>query len=216
MGIVDPSSTLRQSLRQATAHAHDQLDSTMRAVAGWSSLADYTRFLSLQHAARAPVEAWLAAHAPSDLHPPPQTPLIAQDLAQLDHALPHRDVRFSLSRDTTTNSERASALGVAWVLAGSSLGNRAILSEIRRAAQAKGWPDWPAAFLGDEAMLSFWKRLRIELENSTDMEVVEVASRSAASVFDHFIAHAQSSQGSKSPPISRGELEEEKAQGKAP
>lgn len=206
MGFIDPSSNLRHSLREATAHAHDQLDSTMRAVAGWSSQADYARFLSLQHTARAPIEAWLAANAPHDLIPPEQTPLIAADLDALGQRPPTERIEFMPqcalgpsaadyeSKDHL--NQRSEALGIAWVLAGSSLGNRAILAEIRRTAKAKGWRDWPAEFLGNEAMLAFWKRLRTELENSAEMEVVEVASRAATSVFDHFLAHAQASPGS--------------------
>ena len=206
MGLVEPSSNLRDSLREATAQAHDQLDSTMRAVAGWSSQADYARFLSLQHTARAPIEAWLADNAPSDLVPPEQTPLIATDLEALGHTAPLAKIAFVPQGASRIGSatggqvdhltQRCEALGIAWVLAGSSLGNRAILAEIRRTAKARGWQDWPAKFLGNEAMLAFWKRLRSELENSAEMEVVEVASRAATSVFDHFLAHAQASPGS--------------------
>ena len=99
MGILQPSTSLRQSLRQATEQAHDQLDSTMRAVSGWSSIADYSRFLSLQHAARTPVEALRAAHAPDHQRPPPQTPLIASDLDRLGEPLPTACPSFDLPGD---------------------------------------------------------------------------------------------------------------------
>ena len=221
MGVVQPSGDLRQSLRAATAHAHDRLDSTMRAVAGWSSQADYAHFLSLQHTARTPIEAWLAANAPSDLVPPAQTPLIAADREALSQHVPVIELGFAPQRgsDITADDaifQRSEALGIAWVLAGSSLGNRAILAEIRRTAKARGWSEWPAAFLGNEAMLAFWKRLRTELENSAEMEVVEVASRAATSVFDHFLAHAHSSPGSKAISVSNGGLETENKQGAPP
>ena len=188
MGLAEPSHTMRKALREATAQAHDQLDGTMRSVAGWSSLDDYARFLSLQYAARVPIEAWLDDNAPEDLRPPPQAPLIAQDLEAMGRPLPSDKVRFETTdlqkqvvrrtkgEDKTAIASaalelagRSAALGTAWVLAGSSLGNRAILGEVRRTANMKGWAQWPARFLGDEAMLVFWKRLRIELEDSAEM-----------------------------------------------
>lgn len=51
--------SLRTHLRAATMAAHDLLDHAMQAASGWQTRADYTRFLALQHAARAPMEAWL-------------------------------------------------------------------------------------------------------------------------------------------------------------
>lgn len=69
------------------------------------------------------------------------------------------------------------------MLAGSSLGNRAILAEIRRKAARKAWAPWPSRFLSDEAMLQFWKALRPELENSADVETIEVAIKAADLVF---------------------------------
>ncbi|MEL6487227.1 MAG: hypothetical protein AAFQ13_08795, partial [Pseudomonadota bacterium] len=78
MGYAKPNANLRDTLRGATACAHNKLDAAMRAGAGWSDRGAYTRFLSLQYAARQPVEMWLLANAPCDLRPPPQAPLIAQ------------------------------------------------------------------------------------------------------------------------------------------
>lgn len=216
MGLAQPSRNMRDALRDATAQAHDQLDGTMRSVAGWASLDDYARFLSLQYSARLPIEAWLDNNAPEDLRPPPQAPLIAQDLKAMGRPVPSDDISFNTSsahRDDQEHAEtrgkglgdaqhakkaqeragRSAALGTAWVLAGSSLGNRAILGEIRRTAKKKGWSQWPARFLGDEGMLTFWKRLRVELEESSEMETFEVAIHSAASVFDHFIQHVETS-----------------------
>ena len=206
MSLVEPGDNLRQVLRAATAQAHDRLDSTMRSVAGWERVEDYAHFLSLQHAARQPVEAWLALNAPDDLHPPPQTPLIAQDLKQLGVARSAQGtvVEPPLLGNRSASATRAVALGIAWVLAGSSLGNRAILAEIRRKAAASAWPHWPELFLGDAAMLAFWKSLRTQIEDQSEMEEVEVATHAASTVFDHFLAHAQAARPVPRPPENIG------------
>ncbi|MEM7702671.1 MAG: biliverdin-producing heme oxygenase [Pseudomonadota bacterium] len=194
LSYSEPSENLRQTLRKATADAHDRLDSTMRAVAGWSTISDYTRFLSLQYAARKPVEEWLEAHAPADLCPPAQSPMIAADLTDLGCALPTDDLTFDPPSFNPSEPERghSAILGAAWVLAGSSLGNRAILGEITRLAEREGWPSWPSRFLGDPHMLDFWKRLRAKIENAAEIDTVLMAIQSADLVFEHFITHAQS------------------------
>ncbi|MFN3990849.1 MAG: biliverdin-producing heme oxygenase [Erythrobacter sp.] len=179
-----PAGDLRLHLRTATMAAHELLDHTMQAASGWRSLGDYARFLSLQHAARAPVEAWLEAHAPADLRPPSQTPLIACDLAALGQALPRPAAAFAMRADS-----EGAALGAAWVLAGSALGNKAILKQMRRASAAHGG-GWPATFLGDGAMLGFWQSLRPRLERPVSAAQATAAAKAAGAVFAHFIAHA--------------------------
>lgn len=194
MGYAEPSDNLRQTLRKATADAHDRLDGTMREVAGWSTISDYTRFLSLQYAARKPVEQWLEANAPVDLCPSAQSPLIAADLADLNIELPRDDLTFDPPTLKTGHAENdhSATLGAAWVLAGSSLGNRAILGEITRLAKREGWSSWPSRFLGDPQMLDFWKRLRGRIENAAEVDTVLMAIQSADLVFEHFITHAES------------------------
>lgn len=194
MGHLQPSENLRQTLRGATASAHDLLDGTMREAAGWTTRKDYTRFLSLQYAARLPVEAWLEANAPDDLRPPAQAALIAKDLGDLHEDLPETAPEFAIApqQHADENTDRAQALGAAWVLAGSALGNRSILAEVRRTAQDNGATDWPTTFLGDSAMIEFWKGLRKQLEVGAEAETVDLASQAAATVFQHFIDHVQS------------------------
>ncbi len=179
-----PAEDLRLHLRAATMAAHDLLDHTMQAASGWQNRADYARFLSLQHAARAPVEAWLDTHAPDDLRPPVQTPLIAEDLAMLGLDLPAPAEAFEMHL-----AAEGAALGAAWVLAGSALGNKAILKQMRRASAAAGHA-WPAAFLGDEAMLVFWQSLRPLLERPASATTASAAATAASAVFAHFLAHA--------------------------
>ncbi|WP_322897740.1 biliverdin-producing heme oxygenase [Erythrobacter sp. T5W1-R] len=184
-----PAEDLRLHLRAATMAAHDLLDHSMQAASGWQNRADYARFLTLQHAARAPIEAWLAEHAPVALQPPVQTPLIAQDLAALGLGLPSAAAPFRMADEGA-----GEALGAAWVLAGSALGNKAILKQMRRASAADG-DDWPAAFLGDETMLAFWQALRARLEQPASAAQSAAAAETARAVFAHFIAHAQDAGG---------------------
>lgn len=173
---------LRLHLRTATMAAHDLLDAAMQAASGWQRRSDYARFLALQHAARLPVEAWLAAHAPDDLAPPLQTPLIGADLAALGVALPAPAPALALPRPGF-----GSILGTAWVLAGSALGNRAIARQVARI----GGGAWPAAFLNDDAMLGFWQGLRQRIERPAHNAEAEGAASAAAAVFAHFLAAAE-------------------------
>lgn len=170
--------------------AHDLLDHTMQAASGWQNLADYARFLMLQHAARVPMEHWLERHAPHDLRPPAQTALIADDLASLGLNLPVPAEPFDL-----VDSGRGETLGAAWVLAGSALGNRSILKQMRRASGLAGGKEWPSAFLADEAMLAFWQQLRKQIEQPASEVEAANAAEAASAVFAHFTVHATSHSG---------------------
>jgi heme oxygenase len=181
--MTAPAVNLRYRLREATARAHDLLDDAMRAASGWKTPADYVRFLQLQHASRAPLETWLDRNAPVDLNPPHMTPLIAQDLAAMNAPLPWAGQPFS-----PPFQDRDAVLGAAWALAGSALGNRSILKEVRRT----GGPgeSLSVAFLGDPEMIAFWGRLRRRIEGTGGNEQLANASAGAAAVFDHFLATA--------------------------
>lgn len=178
---IAASEDLRTHLRSATMAAHDLLDNAMQEASGWGSRADYARFLALQHAARAPLEDWLACHAPAELVPPPQTPLIAADLDALGEALPEPAPGFMRTRAATGD-----ALGAAWVLAGSALGNRAIAKQVARI----GGGAWPTAFLDDSAMMAFWQGLRARIERPVPASEADGAADTAAAVFAHFLAVA--------------------------
>ena len=136
--------------------------------------------IGLQHAARHSVEAWLAVHAPPDLLAPAQTPLIARDLSVLGTGVSEGE-KFS-----HPDTSRASVLGIVWALAGSSLGNRAILKDVRRAARDDA--QWPASFLADDVMLAFWSTLRRQIERPANADEAEAARRSASALFEHFTA----------------------------
>ncbi|MCP9222197.1 biliverdin-producing heme oxygenase [Erythrobacter sp. LQ02-29] len=171
-----PSSSLRTRLRDATGDAHRQLDDAM-AQLKLTDRRDYALFLRIQYAARIGVEAWLTRHAPSDLVPPPQCPAIATDLAAMGEPLPLEQPRF----DQATDSD---ALGVAWVLAGSSLGNRAMLADLKKS----GTGDLPTAFLGNADMAAFWHDFRPRIDDYAD--TADGAIRSAHRTFAHFSAIA--------------------------
>ncbi|BDI60219.1 biliverdin-producing heme oxygenase [Qipengyuania nanhaisediminis] len=169
---------LRLHLRAATASAHDRLDSAMREAADWRSRDGYARFLALQHAARRPLEDWIAQGFDDDCAPPPQAPLIASDLAALGAAPAQGIVPFEHA-----SRSRAAQLGIAWALAGSALGNRAIAREIGA--------DWPAAFLTDGAMFAFWQTLRAAIEQPASADERRASSAGALAVFSHFAALAE-------------------------
>ena len=172
--------TLRQHLRGATAALHDRLDEAMRPPEDWRSNGAYARFLSSQYQARVPVEEWLANHAPAELKPPEQSPLLADDLRALGAGTPARRFDFSLE-----DQGPATMLGAAWVLAGSSLGNRAMLQDMRRTLPEA--EQWPAAFLGGTAMTQFWQGLRPRIETPASPQEQDLAVRAAMQVFDHFL-----------------------------
>lgn len=184
-----PSGNLRATLRAATMAAHDLLDHAMQAASGWQTRNDYARFLALQYAARLPVEQWLAAHAAPGCAPPPQTPLIAADLALLGQPLPAPARLFTLGRTGPGH-----VTGTAWVLAGSALGNRAIVRQVARV----GAGAWPVNFLDDSAMMDFWQGLRARIESAALPADATGATEAAEAVFAHFLAVAQQGENAAS------------------
>ncbi|UAB78798.1 biliverdin-producing heme oxygenase [Erythrobacter sp. SCSIO 43205] len=175
--------TLRLHLRGATAALHDRLDTAMRPPEDWRARGEYVRFLTTQYEARVPIEKWLFENAPEELTPPEQSPLLAHDIAALGAQLPARRVEFALK-----DKGDASMLGAAWVLAGSSLGNRAMLHDMRRVLPDQN--QWPAAFLSSTAMTEFWQGLRPALEAPASVHDEELAEQAARQIFDHFLAVA--------------------------
>lgn len=164
--------TLRDYLRDNTASDHDTLDEAVSAI----NLADrrsYADFLRFQYAARAPIEDWLAARAP-DLELPAMAPLIARDLAAMGEPLPGAE-RFTFPAAN-------GAIGIAWALAGSHLGNRALLIRMRKS----GADRFPTAFLGDETMRAAWQALLPQLEAPADRLECAQAATAASAVFRHF------------------------------
>lgn len=164
---------LRAYLRLHTACAHDRLDRTVGAL-DLARPQDYRRFLRMQRAARGPIELWAAQHCPAELTPPPQSPLIDADLA----ALGDQDATGAVDFDFPANGD---ARGVAWALAGSSLGNRAMLHSRRKRGMNRA-----DSFLSDPAMTRFWAGLRPLLEAPAADNEAHAALQAAEAVFRTF------------------------------
>ena len=164
--------TIREILKQGTAAEHDTLDARL----GSLVLADrdgYAQFLDIQYRARRGVERWLEARA-LDNPPPLQSDLVARDLASLDRVVPTETPDFAAADGGDT-------LGVCWVLAGSALGNRAILARL-----AKAQADVPIAFLADPRMGQYWRSMLPALARPCDSCEYDSVLRAARATFTHF------------------------------
>lgn len=167
-------SSLRDNLKAATHQLHSTLDNAMAPLVNG---ARYGQLLSIQAIARRPIEGWLAGQEalPS---PPRQLPLLEADLAELGIVL--TTTGQALSFHPLNEDE---AWGIAWAVAGSSLGNRAMLHALRRAGVAG-----PFRFLADEAMPRYWTELRTRIDQPADEVQTRHAVTGARRVFDHFLA----------------------------
>ncbi|MBX7482892.1 biliverdin-producing heme oxygenase [Qipengyuania qiaonensis] len=168
--------TTRDYLKAETAQGHERLDKRLGALV-MGDAPDYERFIDIQFRARLGVERWLAATGGLDL-PPSQTDLLAEDL-------------FSLGREPGADAPDldipadCDPLGVCWVLAGSSMGNRAIHARL-----AKRDGRLPMVFLADERMKNYWAKLRPLLERGHDPEQDRPVLIAAQATFAHFNAVA--------------------------
>lgn len=162
----------RNYLKTGTAASHDRLDARLGALV-MGDTRDYAAFLDIQYRARVGVEEWLAG---ADTPPPRQSALLAQDIATLGRLVPEDVPAF-------TPPAGSDALGVCWVLAGSSLGNRAILAQLR-----KNGVDWPVDFLSDTGMTTYWRSLLPALERPHSIDTDDAALRAAQATFSHFNA----------------------------
>lgn len=160
---------LRMQLREATAPVHARLDRLVGHMP-LSSQADYTAFLLAQSQARQLLDKAFAKQPPAFLPAPPvQAGLIAFDLRELGVEAPILVDQLSL------DCAHAS-LGAAWALAGSSLGNRAML--VRREKAGLGGP---VRFLSDPAMPLYFQRL-LEVLGRPFAECEIAAAASGANV----------------------------------
>ncbi len=137
--------------------------------------ADYLRFLHVQLNARIEVEDWCRRHCSKALLPPPQSPAIRRDLAALGCAEAPEPVTF----DPPAGSE---PLGICWVVAGSSMGNRAMAAGLRRRTGG----DWPMHFLGATDLADYFKTLRPLIERPCSETRTRSAIEAADAVFAAF------------------------------
>lgn len=166
-------SSLRQHLRQGTAPLHDALDARV----AQQSLADpeaYGDFLCRQYAARAAIEQFVSAALEAPFAPPPTLDHLIADLADLGRPPPPEGAPFALAAD-------AHPAGLAWAIAGSHLGNRAMLAALTRQTTAL-----PHRFLADPAMSAYWRDLRPLIEGDWPEEQIHAAVRAAQAVFMRF------------------------------
>ena len=166
--------SLRDILKTETSVLHDRLDSRL-AGAAVGSRDEYIAFLSVQYAARSPIERWAAQHIDPDMCPPAMAGLIAGDLADLNADLPE-EMEFSLPPE-------ADPIGLAWAMGGSALGNKSLLAA-RRRADAPG----PERFLADRSMAQYFTQILPHLEAIS--AAPERAVTAAATVFETFLAAA--------------------------
>lgn len=173
----DQAPQLRARLRAATQDSHTSLDNAL----GRLDLADhseYACFLRVQARARQGVEQWLARYCPEEWMPPAQGSLLRSDLAALGADWSDTAPPFDHGDEGPV-----AWIGAAWVLAGSSLGNRMMERDLSARAPA----GWPMAFLRDDAMPRYFKALRPLLEGT---DINPGAERVAIAVFTHFQAVA--------------------------
>jgi len=138
---------LRQRLRAATATLHDRLDDAMGKMPVGNDTA-FARFLTIQYASRTFLDGAFAVQKPAKIGiPPSQIDLLVRDLATLGSEPPQIDGCASLVSP-------AAALGAAWVLSGSSLGNRAMLAQRRKVGL-----DHADTFLSDPRMPAYFRTL---------------------------------------------------------
>ncbi len=169
--------SLRRILRHATADAHDRLDAAVGA-GDLTDRAHYARFLQTQRVARTKIEEWVRANANATRSPPEQSQLIVADLQALQTRNVREPILFACDADD------GATLGVAWALAGSSLGNRMMLNTLKE--QACG--DRPVAFLSDPTMFAYWKKLKPVLDREYTQTQNTAAIAAAEQVFATFMA----------------------------
>ena len=166
--------TLRDVLRAATGPDHTVLDQSMAGLR-LAEPADLIRFLGIHLAARAGIEGWLKRNALPGWMPPVQTTPIAQDLMALG-GLP---AAFPAPRFDP--GAAADWLGVAYVIAGSHLGNRLLLAQAGTAL-----PDDARRFLSGNAMQDYRRRLRSLLAGMPGPDGGESSINGAKATFGHF------------------------------
>lgn len=137
----------------------------------------YAAFLQAQGSARAALEAAFEQTKPESLpSPPQQTDLIARDLAELagSAVTPCKPVLLQTQHH---------ALGAAWVVAGSSMGNRAMLAKRRKAGLSQA-----NAFFSDEKMPAYFSVLIPVVERPRSTEAQQAVLKGATLAFELFLA----------------------------
>ncbi|QZD88831.1 biliverdin-producing heme oxygenase [Qipengyuania aurantiaca] len=166
---------MRTELKRATAAVHARLDAHVGGLP-LGNTADYSAFLTAQFGARSAIEPALAKHPLPDLAPmPSQLASLAADLSEMGY-------RATSATPQTRFANASQSLGAAWVVSGSSMGNRAILVQ-RNKAGCIG----PERFLSDTQMANYFRQLVAVLENApAHIELAEavLGAKKAFAVFE--------------------------------
>ena len=126
-----------RELKHGTADLHEEAERYVRILDGDANVEDYVRYLRAMYGFHAPIEAALLAHAPlaaAQFDAPGRCRKAAWMRADLD-ALGHREEPL-LCTEVPQPTSLARALGIAYVLEGSTLGGRFILSRLPPAIAA--------------------------------------------------------------------------------
>lgn len=177
---------LRAHLRARTAAIHARLDRCMDG-ADLTHRAKYAQFLALQLAAREAIEEWTEDHGPVGLRPPRACHLLAAHLAELvkaGAAVPGPIAAFG----PFALPPGAAVQGLAWAIAGSHLGNRAMLLRLPPATRTSDGPPLPRRFLADKRIMGFWKGLLPLIASPVDARGAAPALLAAHAVFARFEA----------------------------
>jgi heme oxygenase len=174
--------TLRAALRAETRSSHDGLDAMMR-TSGWTTRDGYAAFLKVQYAARLPIEQYFAQMSVAAQIPPPQASLIRQDLTDLGEWNERMPAASDAHGPAFRLPENSDPIGAFWAIAGSSLGNRSILKDVRNAS---GETQWPVTFLSDAGMTNYWSRHRSSFDQIATPETIAAAKLAADAIFTHF------------------------------
>ena len=170
---------MRDYLRRETRAIHDRLD-VMAANMPLAGDAEYASFLRAQGEVRTVLDNAFTFHPPLGLPAPPrQTMLIEADLDELN-------APGLTCGPAVSFANGYEALGAAWVVSGSSLGNRAMLAQRRRSGL-----DRAHAFFSDPAMPEYFKRVASALETPfTDPECEQICKGAhlAFGLFEHNLA----------------------------
>jgi heme oxygenase len=168
---------VRWHLREATADLHEVAD-TLGSDFDLGTTGDYARFLRAHARALLPLEAALAEAGIEDFLP--DWPLrrrgaaLRADLAALGEAVPQAP-RLSLHT-------AAAALGAAYVLEGSRMGNGLLLRRIRDGGL-------PAAYLAHAGAPGGWPGFLAQLESALRMPALwQAAAEGARAAFTLFLA----------------------------
>ncbi len=166
----------RNALKEATASAHEALDTL---VGSFATVADYRRYLAGMAAFRLPVEDWLSGTrlpaAFEDWQPGLVRDELKADLADLDAPEPVMDRPF-------TPPEGEGVVGLLYVLEGSSLGARVLAKR----AEAIGFSaDFGARHIFSQARnFSNWRAFSDRMENVRGYDD-RAAARWANTAFDY-------------------------------